>query len=130
MTPVKQTRLSDEKNGIHGNCFTACLASLLDLRIEDVPDFSLIGSAWADNFFDFLGRNGCEFNGLSHFEDINQEKGIDGFLIVGGESPRGTARGHSVIYKDGKPFFDPHPSNQFLIEPVEVYCIERKKNEQ
>jgi hypothetical protein len=125
MTPIKQTILSNPDTGTRGNCFQACLASLLDLPIEKVPDFHEMGTDWADSFYDFLDRNGCYFYGTPSFNAIASEKGIDGYVIVGGTSPRGIISGHSVIYKDGQPFFDPHPSNDFLLEPQEVYSIER-----
>ena len=127
MKPVKQTILSDPPNDIRGNCFSACLASLLDLSIEDVPYFAILGEGWFAVFLDFLTANGYVFEGTPNFGDwVKTYEGIDGFFIVGGESPRGIRNGHSVIYKDGNPYFDPHPSNDFLTNPVEVYLIKRK----
>ena len=125
MTPQKQTILSDPSAGIHGNCFSACLASLLDLPIETVPHFSVMGLEWVVEFIGFLNKNGYNYYGCSDFKYLPTENGVDGFVIVGGTSPRGTIRGHSVIYKDGQPFFDPHPSNDFLLEPTEIYSINR-----
>lgn len=39
MTPVKQTIL----NTTRGNCFGACLASLLDVGVDDVPNIHDLG---------------------------------------------------------------------------------------
>ena len=39
MKPTKQTILHDPAKGLHGNCLSAVLASLLHLPIEDVPLF-------------------------------------------------------------------------------------------
>ena len=117
MTPQKQTKVTTADQ--HGNCFSACLASLLDVSIDTVPDFSNIEN-WHDEYERFLSDNGYEHNGcdtLGEWMDSNT------FYIVGGYSPRGTSRGHAVIYKGTKPFFDPHPVNTFLTKPNEVYLI-------
>lgn len=42
MTPVTQTIL----NATRGNCFGACLASLLDVACEDVPSIHDFGKEW------------------------------------------------------------------------------------
>jgi hypothetical protein len=129
MTPQKQTIFTDEKNGINGNCFTACIASLFDLPIDQVPHFSSHGENWFKVFYDFLKTTDFEINGTWHIPTNpkwKSFKGIDGYVIVGGKFPRGTKNGHSVIYKDGEPFFDPHPDNNFLLIEEDVYLIERR----
>lgn len=132
MTPQKQTVLTDKKNGINGNCFTACVASLFDMPIDQVPHFSSYGSgSWIQIFFDFLNTTEFELNGTWHIPykpNWKDFKGIDGYVIVGGGSPRGIKNGHAVIYKDGEPFFDPHPDNTFLTSEDVVYLIEKRNN--
>lgn len=39
MTPVDQDIYSDKEKGIFGNCLQACIASMLDFSLEDVPHF-------------------------------------------------------------------------------------------
>lgn len=124
MTPQKQTIVSDPHTGAHGNCLSACLASLLDIPVENTPTF--YGKDWGVELIKFLDENGCDFNGCASFAEIEKETGIDGFVIVGGGSPRGLSCGHAVIYKNGEPYFDPHPSNDFLTKPEMVYSITRK----
>jgi hypothetical protein len=130
MKPQKQTIFSDEKNDIHGNCFTACIASLFDMNIEDVPYFASYKREWFEVFWNFLKSTDYEYNGTiiikNHIDWFNDYKGIDGFTIVGGTSPRGIKNGHAVIYKDGEPYFDPHPDNTFLEEAEFVYLIDKK----
>lgn len=129
MTPQKQTVLTDEKNGINGNCFTACIASLFDMPTDQVPHFSSYGENWFQVFYDFLKTTDFEINGTWYIPNNPQWKdfkGIDGYVIVGGKSPRGIKNGHAVIYKDGEPFFDPHPDNTFIVEEEDVYLIERR----
>ena len=49
---VKQTIEHDPEKGNCGNCFSAVLASLLDIPIEDVPVFS--GEGWLLRVNEFL----------------------------------------------------------------------------
>ena len=130
MTPIKQTLFSDEKTGVVGNCLQACVASIIDLPLESVPHFTWYMSEWANRLYMFLDQQGYKFNGchnIRHDDGFWKRgfKGIDGYAIVGGSSPRGTWNGHAVIYKDGHPCFDPHPDNKFLTEVKDVYIIEK-----
>src|ERR1035437_7996426 len=112
MLPQKQTIFSDEKQGTVGNCLQACVASLLDLQISEVPHFSWYMGEWYHRLYQFLKTKDCEGYGtwsVKSHPDWKGFKGIDGFVIAGGTSPRGIFNGHAVIYKDGEPFFDPHP---------------------
>lgn len=130
MTPVRQTVFSDPKTGVHGNCFTACVASLFDKPIEEVPNFIDFGDKWFEMFWEYVVSQGAEFLGMCYVgpkESISDEewKLFDGYLIAGGTSPRGIKNGHAVIYKDGKPFFDPHPSDDFLGVVEEFYLVKK-----
>lgn len=135
MTPIKQTRLSDPSTGTLGNCMQACFASVFDLPIESVPDFIMIekegGEDWIEVMFRFLAEHGAAWHGSGTPEQLTDSRynqGIDGYVFVGGTSPRGKAicpQGHMVIYKDGKPFFDPHPSNDFLDDVEDFWMIGR-----
>ena len=129
MTPQKQTILSGE--GKVGNCLQACVASLLDLPLDQVPHFSSYGERWYQHLYRFLEGRGYE---LDYIHGMKQEerwpsdyKGIDGYFIVGGESPRGAIGGHAVIYFEGEPYFDPHPSNDFILEEHQVYVIRKRE---
>ena len=130
MTPQKQTVFSDEEKGTVGNCFTACIASLFDMPIEEVPHFASYGTDWFDVFYKFLKETPFEINGTwqtNNNPDWKTFEGIDGYVIVAGGSPRGVKNGHAVIYKNGEPFFDPHPDDTFVTEPEYIYLIERKQ---
>ena len=128
MIPQKQTIFTDVQNDIKGNCFTACLASLLDIPIEQVPYFPPYEDDWFDIFLSFLETNNFEFKGIFDISTTPQWKefkGIDGYVIVGGKSPRNVNNHHGVIYKLGEPYFDPHPDNTFITEEEDVWLIER-----
>jgi hypothetical protein len=117
VTPVDQTKVGNE-----GNCLAACIASLLDLPIEDL--FSVDESMSTPQMWDAVERwlNG---RGLSLVYVHVREKGQEALLgsVVGrtssirymawGSSPRGLE--HSVVYRDGELVHDPHPDRTGLI---------------
>lgn len=121
MKPVMQTKL-----GVGGDCFLACLASLLEIPIETIPEFQNM-DAWHTPLISFIESHGCEFYGSAYGRDIKTySPGIDGYYIVTGGSPRGLARGHSVIYRNGVMVHDPHPSGDGITSESSAYMIERK----
>lgn len=138
MVPVAQTKLSDNEKSIHGNCLAACVASLFEIQIDEVPAWEEMGNdgSWGDSFIKFIESRGYAYEGLiaprssSWLKDVlSISNGIDGYFIVGGKSPRMNRRGHAVIYKDGVMIHDPHPSGDGLLEIEEIYIIERNAQE-
>ena len=137
MKPLMQTRTTNETETEHGNCFAACVASILELPIDDVPRFEeMPDGQWFLPFWDLLKAYGYEFHGTRTCGDLPAwpedttlfeplGPGVDGYYIVGGGSPRGVKRGHCVIYKDGRMVHDPHPSQAGVTCIQEVYLIER-----
>ena len=109
MTPVDQSKLHDPDNGIMGDCWRACVASILDLPLGDVPELES-----ASDPYDTLSRwaclRGCYLLG---FEPGNPPFG---YSIAVGPSPRGKNRFHCCIAKDGEIVFDPHPDRTGLKE--------------
>lgn len=110
MIEVEQTILGKE-----GNCFSACLASLLEIKIEDVP--YLNEDNWIVNTNKFLMEN---YNSYYMEFDVlpsNCPFKLKGYHIINGLSPRSEGFPrlyHAVIGKDGKMVFDPHPSKDGL----------------
>jgi len=89
----------------NGNCHAACLASIFELNIDDIPDFGK-RSNWYDNFIKWC----VEALDLYPIDiDINKSD-IEprGYYIVNGKSLNGDFR-HSVVAKDGEIIHDPHP---------------------
>lgn len=107
MTPVFQSKLYVQ-DGIHsGNCYAACLASLLDLPLWMVPPFEdmFTSHAWKQRTQDWLDRM---FKlRLSRFEG-HPVVALPEFYIASGLSARDVM--HSVIYRKGELCHDPHPS--------------------
>ena len=88
-----------------GNCLAACLASIFELDIDDIPDFG-VRSDWYKKFTQWciekldlwpidIDANNCAFE-------------PKGFYIINGESKNGDFW-HSVVGKNGEIMHDPHP---------------------
>lgn len=113
MKPVDQTIFGNKK----GNCFAACVASLLNLPLEEVPNFcaDYTDETWWNAFRSWLHKRKLEAF-FFEFGDSFDEAPMHGdFLwIASGKSPRGDFL-HSTVYKGKKLEHDPHPSRDGLI---------------
>jgi hypothetical protein len=106
MKPVYQTKFGDKE----GNCFAACLASLLEIEIDSVPDFyALYRSAWYLRFQDWLQQFGLV---AVMFSDLPNDFPRNLYYLVGGESERGIL--HSCVAYNEEIVHDPHPSGTGL----------------
>lgn len=109
MIPVKQTILHDPANGLHGNCLSAVLASVLHLQIDQVPVFSN-PQTWLQDLNAWLRPFGLAFISLRNWQADWQVHGISGcWHEISGISPRNAEVFHSIVARDGAPAFDPHP---------------------
>lgn len=114
MKPVKQTKF-----GMEGNCFAACLASILEMNLEDLPDLmphdkitnveqEKILNKWLEPFGLFYKEIRCHESMLSEYFP-----GIYHTII--GSSPRldhNKDLSHVVVGLEGKMVHDPHPDNK------------------
>jgi hypothetical protein len=124
MTPVKQTKLYAPDGIGNGDCFAACLASLLDLPLWMVPPFDqMFGRVdWRIRIDEWLGR----MHGMAlirtpaHIIELLPE-----FYIACGPGKRGV--NHSVIYRQGALAHDPHPSNDGILEVEWTWHLEPLK---
>lgn len=114
MKPVDQLVLHDPANGKEGDCFRACLASIMELPIECIPNFAqeTVGkgsAAFWNAIYDWLELTGHSIKFLS-FTDPEVEEGK--YYIISGPSPRS---GHHAVVGLGKGIVhDPHPSRAGL----------------
>lgn len=122
MKPVDQNILSDKAAGVRGNCLQAAVASILNLDLDDVPNFN---DAPPDVGFWgllalFLRRRGLftwEMHGPGIFHP-------DCFYLAYGKSPRGAGMTHAVVYRNGELVHDPHPSRAGLDgEPTTIALL-------
>jgi hypothetical protein len=130
MTPIKQTIFGEGK----GNCFATCVASILDLPLEDVPNFACSPSEeWFGEFFNWLKARGYSVVYLYHPEAGDVTKVDDKvpfseafftpyLYIATGKSPRGDFL-HSVVGQYDKVVHDPHPDNRGIIGPARDYLV-------
>jgi len=121
MKPADQ-RLIDRGKG---DCLSACVASILEIPTEEVPQFVRIraegGDTWFHQLWDFLAPRGLRPASL---DVVTYERPWVGrwadkkprYAIASGKSPRwnGTVC-HAVVWEDGKGIVhDPHPSRDGL----------------
>jgi len=125
MIKVFQTSFHDETSGTRGDCLRASVASILNLAIEEVPEFHKYfdTTEWFQYVIDFMQTKGYEYEGLvtpisspepkeqaiSRLIQAYSKEGysIDGNFLVFGTSPRGIY--HCVIFDSNGMVHDPHP---------------------
>lgn len=119
MIPQTQSRV-----GKNGRCFEACIASILDLKEKDVPDFGL-DAVFLENCTKFLDQFGLYYvqvpptlQGLAIV--WGPDKG-EAFHTIEGESPRGGL--HAVVGCNGDMVWDPHPVDGTEHGLVRVDCF-------
>lgn len=125
MKPVMQTTFGEEK----GNCLSACIASILELPIEEVPNFCEEDREdWWRSCWTWLYSRG--YVGI----EVSIQPGVlspvwHEYCILSGEGPRGCH--HAVVgrakgYQGFEYVHDPHPDGTFLKEVTEVMFITRR----
>lgn len=111
MLPVDQT----ETELGRGNCLAACVASILDLDISEVPNFRLSPDAW-ESMQEWLSLRGLCAVRVSLGSIVRAKPGLS--CIVTGNSPRNPVL-HAVVGRwDGESaviIHDPHPEKTGLI---------------
>lgn len=101
MKPVNQTR-----DGATGNCLQACIASLLDLPLDAVPDFGTAAGQWL-RFARYMNQHG-----LQPVDVTPVAHPYNAYYLVTGTSPRGV--NHACVALNGRIVHDPHPSDAGL----------------
>lgn len=121
MIKVIQTKYGEE-----GNCFAACIASLFEVEIDDIPflaDFqdwneylSVLNSTLRNKFGVILF-----YGEFKDWDDYIKENYIDSHYIVSGDSNKGLE--HAVIYKNGELFHNPNNLGTEIINIKHVYVF-------
>lgn len=115
MKPVDQTIFGDKK----GNCFAACIATILEVPLESLPNFAVefTGDDWAERMAEWLMEHlGVSVINVEVKDEASCLRCLNGVEhVVGGKSPRGDF-GHCVVAVGGKVVHDPHPSRAGLLE--------------
>ena len=116
MIPIKQKNLDNPVKGITGDCYRACICSLLEISDKGVENF-VENPDYPMNVVAFLKHKGFRL-----CNNIEQPKGVE-FYMAHGVSPRGIR--HSVIYSNGELLYDPHPSNGGVIPDLYLWLEPR-----
>lgn len=127
MIPHDQRIFADPKrgdghdaNGVPGDCWKACIASLMDVEdYESVPHFVAL-----DDWFVETYRYVWDVHGLSLRKWRNAANIPDGpeFFIGVGPSPRGDFHHAVIIDRAGNLIHDPHPSKLGILEVEEFFA--------
>lgn len=118
MRPVDQKQFFDAEKRQSGDCWRACLASILELDLEDIPHFvqeQEFGSG--KNFLleteAWLVERGLWLLNKQLPEGSSWRGPGTGYFILSGKSPRGDWE-HAVVSLGGEIVHDPHPSRAGL----------------
>ena len=99
-SPVFQDRFGD-----NGNCFNACLASLLEVELHDIPEFPAHQEPEFDKEVNaWLAGRGLTYKRVKGAAFAGQ----DVYHIIEGISPRGGP--HACVGLNGRIIHDPHPA--------------------
>ena len=113
-----------------GNCFAACIASILEIPINDVIHFPNGDcSNWREIINDWLKEKDMFFIDLILPGDMRDEQiKYWGYHIIMGDSPRCGDIRHAVVGYKGEIIFDPHPSRSGLLGTNFTYGLLVRKS--
>lgn len=129
MKPVTQTLFAPESGdeGVSGNCWAACLASILELDLAEVPNFCAYEDWW-QRTIQWLNSRGLHISWVAYEPGLLTAIHPVDYFIMTGKSPRGDFN-HSVVggSRNGTPptmIHDPHPSLAGIVGvPAELAFI-------
>ena len=110
MKPIDQTRFGEPE----GNCWAACVASILEVPIETFTFETPLDHNWSRPWHEWLAGHGLAMLWFV----VGQGVPPPGYSILSGKSPRGIM--HSVVALNGVVVHDPHPSRAGIIEGTEA----------
>jgi hypothetical protein len=114
--PVIQTY-----TGENGNCFAACLASILEIPLSDIPDFGG-DDVFLDQVAQFLEPMDLYYIQVPVYDGAIERmfEAGDTFHTIEGTSPRGGQ--HAVVGCNGVMVHDPHPFDGTGRGLVDIDC--------
>jgi hypothetical protein len=127
MQKVMQKRFV-EKDG-HGDCWRACIASIIECDIDKLPDPNKC-NGWPDIYSktqETLEKMGFTITSYPVQTYKSRTFDFDGRIIAIGKSPRSTEEkriNHAVVWFNGI-IHDPHPDNTGILDIVSFEEIER-----
>lgn len=112
MKCVEQTKLDYPD----GNCFAACVASILELSLDKVPHFQ--GDDWYERWQEWLSERNLYFIYLGNAGTNDWRP--KGYAIA--NALCGSIR-HSVVCFDGEMVWNPHPLRDLGVGKFEDWTI-------
>lgn len=111
---IDQLHPHDPENGVWGDCFRACIASLMSMDAKDVPHFVHDGctnEVSMQRLNEWLRPRGLFYLEVTELTPEEFElRGIgDAYHVIIGPSPRFPELAHCIVGRRGKFWFDPHP---------------------
>ena len=108
MKPILQTVF-----GQLGNCFQACIASVLEIELSEVPNLNPrkgVAQTEQDQILnDWLAPMGLRYINI-RLQEEKLKPILDGvYHLIEGGSPRSKNYAHVVVGRSGEMIFDPHP---------------------
>lgn len=125
LTLYDQTTFSDKESGTHGDCFRACVATLLQIDPVHLPHPIAASGEWSGAFFPAIRKRGfiirnMEFLGgeIPDCEIVDERYhgvSVPRIVMAAGPSPRDVM--HSVLFDrtSQRVIHDPHPSRAGLV---------------
>lgn len=124
MKPVKQEILGGDSTmpGVHGDCLRACVCSIFELPIRDVPHF-VAEDDWYGAFQRWIESRGFMLGSAFIRFDEDEPTRLTGhpsdgiYWIADVLSPRlkredGTPGNHAIVMCAGEVAWDPHPQRE------------------
>lgn len=104
-------------NFVNGDCYRACICSILEKELEDIPNFQKDGNEkFAENLDKWISDSGFRLLEIVNSDSDYLKKAIkDCYVIASGTSPRDKNKLHAVVWYNGEVVHDPHPDNTGLI---------------
>ncbi len=130
MQTVQQTQFGDESNALE-----ACLASLFNLKLSEVPQLSAhpddeVPEVMEDRLYGFVRSRGFALYRVDDLEEFASQARLMGHYLVRGiveindeEGATGDEVEHWVIDRAGELAHDPHPGTRGLTQPVQVWLF-------
>ncbi|MCA0276264.1 MAG: hypothetical protein LCH86_09680 [Proteobacteria bacterium] len=124
-----QTVLSDKAAGTHGDCTRACIKTVLQDDLPELPHPVTPEGGWNLEFFDALEER---YGWVVQCNPIRADKDFSFLPLIvmaGGPTERTATSGasHMVVWDRvaGRCIHDPHPSRAGLLSVDMLYWLER-----
>lgn len=111
MKPVDQTRFGKP----HGNCYAACIASVFEVLLEDLPRLHMVEDNWENDLEKWLEPRGFVVISMGYPKprDIQDLPDFQCVHLAIGDNPDGVS--HCVVVDSGKIVHDPNPSRRGIL---------------